>query len=118
MQNQLQKVIGNDAVEFVVLVNPVESPIYEHKEDVMAAVRKAVLQHYQDVYIVPYMESDVTDGMHFRKTGTPTWVISAVFKVPEEMFAHGLNERLPIKAFHYGLTYWGFILKHLASNKA
>ncbi|MEW6999088.1 M20/M25/M40 family metallo-hydrolase [Colwelliaceae bacterium BS250] len=113
----LKQVVKNDAVIFTTLGEPVESPISELRDDVMSAVSKAVHSRYPDVSIMGYMESGGTDGMHFRSAGIPTWAISSVFMNPDEMFAHGLNERLPIKAFHDGLDHWSIILKALASNE-
>ncbi|MFT4939290.1 MAG: carboxypeptidase PM20D1 [Paraglaciecola sp.] len=116
VQKQLQQVIGNDGVEFVITGDPVESPISEPRADVMAAVTKAVHARYPQVKIIAYMESGGTDGMHFRKAGIPTWAISGAFMDPDEMYAHGLNERLPLKAFYEGLDHWTIILKELTGN--
>ncbi|MDC2889815.1 peptidase dimerization domain-containing protein [Psychrosphaera algicola] len=116
VQKQLKQAINNDAVEFVVTGSPVESPISEPRADVMAAISKAVHSRYPKVDIVVYMESGGTDGMHFRKAGIPTWAISSAFMNPDDMFAHGLNERLPIKAFYGGLDHWTIILKALTGK--
>jgi len=35
---------------------------------------------------------------------------------PDEMYAHGLNERVPIKAFYDALDHWSIILRELAGN--
>ena len=113
----LQNVVDNSAVEFVVLDSPIESPISELRDDVMAAVAKAVHGRYPGVNIMGYMESGGTDGMHFRSAGIPTWAISGAFMNPDEMFAHGLNERLPIKAFYDGLDHWSIILQELTGEK-
>ena len=82
----------------------------------IAAVSKAVHARYPGVKVIPYMESGGTDGMHFRKAGIPAWGVSGIFMNPDEMFAHGLNERVPIKAFYDALDHWSIILKELASN--
>jgi len=37
---------------------------------------------------------------------------------PNEMFAHGLNERLPIKAFYEGLDHWDIILRELSTSES
>lgn len=116
VQTQLQQAIGNDEVEFVVNGAPVESPISEPRADVMAAVTKAVHGRYPEVQIMAYMESGGTDGMHFRKAGIPTWAMSGAFMDPDDMYAHGLNERLPLKAFYDGLDHWTIILKELAGK--
>jgi len=113
----LQKIVANKAVEIVGLGEPTESPISELRDDVMGAIDKAVKVRYPDVNIIGFMESGGTDGMHFRTAGIPTWAISSVFMDPDEMFAHGLNERLPIKAFYDGLDHWTIILKELAGKK-
>ena len=114
VQKQLRSVVANDGIEFVVLDDPIESPISELRDDVMAAVKNAVDSRYPGVSIMGYMESGGTDGMHFRSVGIPTWAMSSVFMNPDEMYAHGLNERLPIKAFYDGLDHWSIIIKELA----
>jgi len=114
VQKKLHQVINNDAVKFVTLGDPVESPISELRGDVMAALDKAVHVRYPGIPIMGYLESGGTDGMHFRSAGIPTVAISSIFMNPDDMFAHGLNERLPIKAFYDGLDHWTVILKELA----
>ena len=110
----LKEVSGNPAAEFVLQGETTESPISELRPDVLAAVSKAVHARYPDVALIPYMESGGTDGMHFRKAGIPTWAMSSIFMDPDDMFAHGLNERVPIDAFYGGLDHWSIILKELA----
>jgi acetylornithine deacetylase/succinyl-diaminopimelate desuccinylase-like protein len=111
----LKQVVGNDKIEFKQLQEATESPISELRPDVVAAVSKAVHARYPDLQVIAYMESGGTDGMHFRKAGIPTWAVSGIFMNPDEMYAHGLNERVPIKAFYDALDHWSIILRELAS---
>ena len=37
--------------------------------------------------------------------GIPTYASSGLFSKPTEMYAHGLNERLPVKSFYEGLEH-------------
>jgi hypothetical protein len=37
---------------------------------------------------------------------------------PDEMYAHGLNERVPIKAFYDALDHWSIIIRKLAGRPA
>lgn len=53
-----------------------------------------------------YMESGDTDGMYFRRAGIPTWALSGIFMNPDEQYAHGLNERVPFKAFYDALEHY------------
>jgi carboxypeptidase PM20D1 len=110
----LKELAGNSAAEWVLQGDPTESPISELRPDVAAAVSKAVHARYPDVTLIPYMESGGTDGMHFRTVGIPTWAVSSRFMDPDDMFAHGLNERMPIDGFYGGLDHWSIILKQLA----
>ena len=112
----LKKVIDNEAVEFSVTYPPTESPISELREEIRAAVSESVHARYPGVRIIAYMESGGTDGMHFRKAGIPTWAMSGIFMNPDEMYAHGLNERVPIKAFYDALDHWSSIIRDLAGD--
>lgn len=114
VEGVLKKVSANEAAMFVLLGDPTESPVSELRTDVREAVTKAVHAQYADVKLIPYMESGGTDGMHFRSAGIPTWAVSGRFMNPDEMFAHGLNERAPIKTFYGALDHWSMILRQLA----
>jgi acetylornithine deacetylase/succinyl-diaminopimelate desuccinylase-like protein len=116
IEAEMRAAVGNDDAEFVLLGDPTESPISEMRSDVLGAVSKAVHSRYPGLQLITYMESGGTDGMHFRKAGIPTWGISGIFMNPNEMYAHGLNERVPIKAFYDGLDHWSIIIRELAGN--
>ena len=116
IENALKHVVENDAVEFKQLDEPTESPISPLRPDVVDAVKKAVHARYPGLKVMGYMESGGTDGMHFRKAGIPTLAVSGVFMNPDEMYAHGLNERVPVKAFYDALDHWSIIIKELTSD--
>jgi len=116
IEQSLKQVVGNDEIKFEVIYPPTESPVSELREDVRAAISKAIHVRYPDIRLLPYMESGGTDGMHFRRAGIPTWAASGIFMNPDEMFAHGLNERVPIKAFYDALDHWSIIIRELAGD--
>ena len=116
VRTSLQRVVGNEAIIFDEIYAPTESPISELQEDIRAAVSASVHSRYPDVRMLPYMESGGTDGMHFRRAGIPTFAVSGIFMDPDEMFAHGLNERVPIKAFYDALDHWSIIIRELTGN--
>jgi carboxypeptidase PM20D1 len=116
VEEQLRQVVANEEAEFRLLGEPTESPISELRADVLAAVGKAVHARYPDLKLISYMESGGTDGMHFRKAGVPTWGVSGIFMNPDEMYAHGLNERVPIAAFYGALDHWSVIIRALAGG--
>jgi len=114
IEQELKRVVGNEGAEFKLLEVPTESPISELRQDVLSAVGKAIHGRYPDLPMIGYMSSGGTDGMHFRKAGIPTWGVGSIFMNPNEMFAHGLNERVPIAAFYGALDHWSIILRELA----
>lgn len=110
----LKEVIANDAVQFKLVTDVTESPESEVPGEVMAALRKVIDARYPGLPIQPYMESGGTDGMHYRARGYATVAISGAASRPQDMFAHGLNERLSVDSFYAGLDHWYRLLKELA----
>jgi len=113
---ELEQVIGNDAMEFLVTYPPTESPVSELRESIRAAISESIHARYPGVRILGSMSSGGTDGMHFRNASIPTWGMSGIVMKPTDMFAHGLNERAPIDAFYGALDHWSIIIKNLAGN--
>jgi acetylornithine deacetylase/succinyl-diaminopimelate desuccinylase-like protein len=114
----LAQVGDNPEAEWVLLGDPTESPVSQLRSDVKAAVAKAVHDRYPGLELITYMESGGTDGMHFRGAGLPTWGVGGIFMNPRFMFAHGLNERVPIDSFYGALDHWSIIIKELAGPGA
>ncbi|HKK23442.1 MAG TPA: M20/M25/M40 family metallo-hydrolase [Pseudohaliea sp.] len=116
VEAELKVAVANPGAGFRLLGEPTESPISEMRADVLAAVSKAVHSRYPGLDLITYMESGGTDGMHFRSAGVPTWGVSGIFMNPDEMYAHGLNERVPVKAFNDALDHWSIIIRELAGG--
>ena len=113
-QRILTEVVDNEAIAFELITDVTESPESKLRPDVFAAIGKSLDARGLDMPIVPYMESGGTDGMHYRVRGYDTVAISGGFSRAEDMYAHGLNERLSVDAFYGGLDHWYIILKELA----
>jgi acetylornithine deacetylase/succinyl-diaminopimelate desuccinylase-like protein len=116
VKTALGKAIANERIAIKVDGDPTVSPISEPREDVLAAITKAVHARYPGTPIVTYMESGGTDGMHFRIAGVPTFGASAMFMREADGYAHGLNERIPVDGFFGGLEHWSIIIKSLAGE--
>ena len=87
------------------------------REDVKGTVADAITEHYGDVPIINYMAAYGTDGTHARIAGMPTYGVSGLFMREEDMFAHGLNERIPVRSFYAALDYWYAVLTDLGSAR-
>jgi acetylornithine deacetylase/succinyl-diaminopimelate desuccinylase-like protein len=80
---------------------------------VMAAVKAAVAKRAPGVPVLPLQEAGATDSMHFRARGIPSFGVGPVFMKPGEIFAHGLNERVPVSTIDPGVGWWEGLLKTL-----
>jgi len=113
---QLKKVVANDAVEFKMISDPTETDASPLRSDVLAAVRKAIDTRYPGLEIIPSMSSGGTDGMHFRAAGIPSYGVNGIFMKGSDIYAHGLNERMPVESFYSNVEHWYVLLKAIAGN--
>lgn len=96
-----------------IIGEPTQSPASPLREDVMAAVRKAVDRRQPGLPIVPQMSPGATDSLHFRAEGIPSYGVSGLYMRPTDDFAHGLNERVPVSALDPDLDHWHVLLTEL-----
>ena len=105
VRQQLVEVIADPKVTVTVVGAPLASPVSELRPDVERAIARSIHKYYPAVPVSPYLESGGTDGVVYRTAGIPTWASSGIFIRPDEMFAHGLDERIPVKSFYAGLDH-------------
>ena len=105
VRQELIKVVANPKIRVTIMGAPVVSPVSELRPDVERAIAASIRKRYPGVPLSPYLESGGTDGLVYRSAGIPTWASSGVFIKPNEMFAHGLDERIPVKSFYDGLDH-------------
>jgi acetylornithine deacetylase/succinyl-diaminopimelate desuccinylase-like protein len=85
------------------------------RDDVLAAYRNAVHRRFPDAPIVPSMSAGATDAVYIRGAGIPTYGVGGLWTfVGETLGAHGLNERIGVKAFHDQIDIWEHMLGELA----
>ena len=73
------------------------------------ALGSAVPGHDVHDIFLAWAEGRITDPrrrrLFGRMAGIPTWASSGIFIKPDEMFAHGLNERIPVASFYAGIEH-------------
>jgi acetylornithine deacetylase/succinyl-diaminopimelate desuccinylase-like protein len=106
----LQDLVG-PKVELKVMGNPTASDASPLRQDIVDAVTRAVHAMHPGVAIVPVQESGATDGVFFRAAGIPTYGVSGMFIKDSDMFAHGLNERVPVQSYYDEMDYWVALIK-------
>ena len=113
VKTQLQKLAGS-GITITTMGNPQASDASPLRSDVLAAVTKAVQARHPGIPVSPYQESGGTDGIYLRAAGIPTYGVGATFIRNSDVFAHGLDERIPVASFYDGLEHWYVLLKEIA----
>lgn len=118
VEDTLRRVAANPDLQIRVLDEPLPSPATPLRDDVMAAVARGVERIRPGTPILPYMAPYGTDGKEFRRAGIPTYGIMGLFAKDSDQFAHGLNERVTVRAFYDALEFWHVVLTALAGPTA
>ena len=66
------------------------------------AAEKVTSELWHGVPVIPYMETGATDGLYFRNAGVPAYGASGVAIDPDDVRAHGRDERVAVSAFDQG----------------
>jgi len=114
INSKLRQIISNPNIQINVSGTPKSAPASPLREDVMAAIKKAVHAQFPDLPIIPYMTTGATDGRALRAGGIPTYGTTGQFSRAEDSFAHGLNERVLVKSFFDALEHWRIVIHELS----
>ena len=94
------------------------TPASPLRPDVVKAYTDAVhALHGPTMPIIPQMSTGATDGSWFRANGIPTYGVDGSWGIsPDDERAHGLDERLPVRAMYDNVVHWEMMLRALAAN--
>ena len=116
---ELKQVAGPKVeVSFDPLYLGTPTPPSPLRADVMSAVTKAIKAiHGPQMEVTPLMSTGASDGSFFRAAGIPVYDIDGSWIiVPEDERAHGLDERIPVRAMYDDVLHWEMVLKELAGR--
>lgn len=116
VQSVLRDIVADPGVAVEVLGDPRTSPESPIRDDVMEAVTAGVSAIRPGTPVIPYMSPYATDGKEVRRAGIPTYGIMGLFIKDSDVFAHGLNERVPVRGFYDALEFWHTVLNRLAAR--
>lgn len=87
------------------------------RADVTAAYTKAVTTLHPGMPVAPEMSTGASDARPFRVAGIPVYGVGGEWvRVPDDLRAHGKDERLPIKALDDGVKHWMIMVTELAGK--
>ena len=116
VQATLAKVIDNPDAQIVLAEDASSSDASPLREDVTAALRKALDRRFPGLPVVPQMSAGATDSVHFRAHGMDSYGVAGLFMKASDEYAHGLNERVPDDAVDGALDHWHTLLTTLAGE--
>ena len=95
------------------------SPVSPLRADVVNAYSRAVQAlHGKGMQVIPQMSTGATDGSWFRANGVPVYGVEGSWGIsPDDERAHGLDERLPVRAMYDDVVHWEMILTDLAGGR-
>ena len=117
VQAEIQKTVG-PKVEVVPDPNyiGIPTPTSPLRPDVQAAVTNAVhtiVDPQMDIF--PVMQAGASDGSFFRAQGIPVYDVDGSWGIsPLDDRAHGLDERIPVRAMYDDVVYWEKLIRSLA----
>ncbi len=114
---ELEK-IANDPNVVVTRNDPylasIASPL---RADVTAAMTKAVTTIHPGLSVSPEMSTGASDARPFRVAGIPVYGTNGAWvRVPDDLRAHGKDERLPVKALDDNVKHWEIMLTALTGK--
>jgi acetylornithine deacetylase/succinyl-diaminopimelate desuccinylase-like protein len=112
----LRRVLADTAIALTRINQPRPSPPSPLREDVMRPVERLAGEMWQGVTVVPEMSMGATDGLFTRNAGIPTYGVSAIFDDPNDVRAHGRDERVGVKAFHDAAEFWYRLVRALSTD--
>ena len=119
VQAELQRVVGSTIEvkpdpSFIGKPTPV-LPLLPH---VVAAYTAAVQRlHGTSMRVIPNMTTGTTDANFFRSVGIPVFGADGGWGIsPDDERAHGLDERIPVRAAYDNVLHWEMMLRELAGR--
>ena len=93
------------------------TPASPLRPEVLKAVTDAVQRfHGPNMHVFPMMQTGASDGSFFRAQGIPVYDVDGSWGIsPDDERAHGLDERIPVRAMYDDVLHWEIIIRELAS---
>src|SRR5438034_1300902 len=111
----LRRVVADDRIAIRTTYAPIPSLPSPLTPAIMGPIERLVADQFPGVPVVPVMEAGATDGLFLRNAGIPTYGVSAVFDDPNDVRAHGRDERIRVQSFYDALEFWYRMMQAFSS---
>jgi carboxypeptidase PM20D1 len=114
-----QRVLESIAAPYEVSVTQLRpetpSPPSPLEPAIVGTITRLAQQIWPDIAVIPEMSTGATDGAFVRNAGIPVYTVSAIASDPNDMRAHGQDERIGVQAFRDMTKYWYRLIKTFSS---
>jgi acetylornithine deacetylase/succinyl-diaminopimelate desuccinylase-like protein len=117
IKQTLEKVLADPQIAVAPTLKPTPSPPSPLSPAVFQSIEAAARAVWGNVPIVPYMETGATDGLFLRNAGMPVYGVTGIAYDPDDVRAHGKDERIHVRSFDEGLEFAYQIAKAIASAR-
>jgi len=115
IRRELVRVMGDPGVTVTALPpvrpSPPAPPLSEH---VIGPMQKLAARYWPGIPVIPSMANGYTDATFLGAVGIPTYGIPGIWYDPDGNGAHGLNERVEVRAVYVGRDYIFDLIKAYA----
>jgi acetylornithine deacetylase/succinyl-diaminopimelate desuccinylase-like protein len=117
VRDELERLVGDPEVKVERTDDQAMSLASPLRPDVVAALAAAVHARHPGAPIMPEMSTGASDARPFRVAGIPVYGVDGSWGIiPDDLRAHGRDERLPVKALYDDVDHWTDMLKALAGK--
>ena len=109
--------LAGDKVNVTVLEPPIASPPSVLTPPLLSVFEQLAARHWPGIPVIPLMQAGATDGMYTRSSGIPTYGVSAIESNPEDVRAHGKDERVGVESFDKATQFWLDLMGAVSDDK-
>ena len=117
VQQALVRALADPQIEVALPGRPVPSPPSPLVPDVFRAIANAARPIYGEVPVVPFMETGATDGLFLRNARMPVYGVSGIAYDPDDVRAHGKDERILVRSYYEGIEFVCQLATQLAAAR-
>lgn len=114
VQRRLQQAVGDTGVHVTVQRAAEDSPPSPLTPDLLRTIEQTTQELWPGIPVVPTMSTGATDGRYLRVAGIPVYGVSGLFY--EGPNAHGMNEKIEVRAFYDGLEFMYRLVRKLSAG--
>lgn len=115
VESRLRTLASPHGVMVETVYAPMASPPSLLRPDVVVPVTALAVRHFGAIPVIPELSTGATDGAFIRNAGIPVYGVGAIAEDPQDIRAHGMDERIAITAYRNATAYWYDLARSVAT---